>query len=123
MELTPEIKDLIVMATNLRGGIKCQITKEISCGYIIRPELWFNRTNESILRALHNIGVEARGSYSKPDEISLLLEAIDGLEDLSPTAYGIEMVRATNGEITQPTTHDEVVATISRLEQLLGVRC
>ena len=72
---------------------------------------------------MHNIGVEARGSYSKPDEISLLLEAIDGLEDLSPTVYGIEMVRATNGEIIQPTTHDEVVATISRLEQLLGVRC
>jgi len=123
MELTSEQKDLIVLVSNLRGGIKCQITKEKVCGYTIRPELWFNKTNDSILRALDRIGIKARGSYSKENEISILLEAAEGLEDLSPTAYGLEMVKLTNGLISQPKTHDDVIATIMALEQLLDVRC
>jgi len=123
MELTTEQKDLIVLAANLRGGLKCLITRERSCGYIVRPELWLNKTNDSILRALDNIGVEARGSYSKTEEIDVLLEAIDGLEELSPTSHGLETVKITNGHIMQPKTHDEVIAVISNLEVLLGVRC
>jgi len=123
MELTLEQKDLIVLVSNLRGRVKCQITKARKCGYTIRPELWIVKTNDSISRAIVEIGIQARSSYSKQEEIESLLEAIEGLEDLSPTPYGLETVRITNGIIVQPKTHDEVVAAISHLEQLLGVRC
>ena len=123
MELTPEQKDNIVLASNLRGGIRCQLTKERSCGYLIRPELWFSKINGGTLRALDKIGIDSKGVYSDQDEIDALLEAVEGLEDLSPTPHGLESVKRTNGMIYQPQTHDDVIATISHLEELLGVRC
>tara|TARA_R100000995_G_scaffold41700_1_gene19423 strand:+ start:6140 stop:6511 length:372 start_codon:yes stop_codon:yes gene_type:complete len=119
MELTESQKDLIVLASHLRGGIKCQLTKERKCGYLIRPELWFIKMNDPIKRALELLGVEVRGTYSGWREMSIILEGITGLEYLSPTPKGIENVRLLNGQIFQPKTHDEVMATIQSIEELL----
>lgn len=119
MELTPAQKDLIVMASHIRAGIKCQITKDRVCGYLIRPELWFIKMNEPIKRAMERLGVEVRGTYSDQTEITDILDSILGLEELSPTPMGIENVRRLNGLIFQPTTHEEVLSTIQSIEELL----
>ena len=119
MELTSAQKDLIVLASHLRAGIKCQITKDRACGYLIRPEVWFIRMNEPINRAIDSLGIEVRGTYSGWREISTLLDAIIGLEELSPTPMGIQNVRKLNGQIFQPSTHEEVLSTIQSIEELL----
>ena len=122
MELTDSQKDLIVLASNLRGGIRCQLTKDRNCGYIIRPELWFIRMNDVIQRALTHIGVEVRGTYSGFREIEAILSAINGLEELSPTPDGLRNVTLLNGQIFQPKTHEEVLHTIQSVEELLKVK-
>lgn len=119
MELTDDQRDLIVLASHLRGGIKCQLTKDRVCGYLIRPELWFVKMNDAIRRTLSRVGVEVRSSYSSDEEISAILDITIGLDDLSPTPRGIENVRILNGQISQPRTHEEVMATIQAIEELL----
>ncbi len=121
MDLTEDQKDLIVTISNLRGGLRCNITKERKVGYLIRPELWFNDMNEPIARTLNAIGLEVRKTYSDPLDISSLLIAIEGLEELSPTTYGLKVVAITNGLIEQPTTHDEVIMVIEHIEELLNM--
>ena len=119
--LTDQQKDLIVLASNIRGGVKCQLTKDRVCGYLIRPELWFIKMNLPIERALRNIGVEVRGTYSGHTEIDAILSAMQGLEELSPTPEGLRHVSILSGQIFQPSTHEEVLQTIQQLEELLSM--
>ena len=75
--------------------------------------------NEPISRAIESLGMEVRGTYSGWREISIILDAVIGLEELSPTPMGIQNVRKLNGQIFQPSTHEEVLSTIQSIEELL----
>lgn len=114
--LNEKDRDIIVLASTVRGGIKCVRTTERKCGYIIRVELRFSLINEGTSRALKEVGVPVRTTYTKPEEISSILTMIKGLEDLSATPGGLRMARQMNGTIEQPTTHREVLAVLAVLE-------
>ena len=114
--LNKKDRDIIVLASAIRGGIKCVRTAERRCGYLIRVELRFSIINEGTGRALKEAGLPIRTTYTKPDEIISILSMIKGLEDLSATPGGLRMVRQMNGTIEQPTTHREALTVLAVLE-------
>ena len=115
MILNQSDKDVIILASTIRGGIKCVKTRERACGYIIRPELWFNVMNGGSSRALEAIGIEVKTRYANTDEIQNILDAIKGLEDLSSTSEGLLNVKKHNGFLKQPHTHQEVIDALNAL--------
>ena len=118
--LNEKDRDIIVLASTIRGGIKCVRTTERRCGYIIRVELRFPVINEGTGRALKERGLPVRNTYTKPNEITSILHMIKGLEELSATPTGLKQVRELNGEIIQPTTHSEVLSTLTAIEAMIG---
>lgn len=109
-------RDVVILASIIRGGVKCVHSTERNCGYIIRPELWFTVIEAGAGRALTNHGVEIRSIYSKPNEITAILNVIRGLEDLSSTTEGLHLVRELNGVLRQPTSHKEVESALEMIE-------
>lgn len=114
--LNEKDRNVIVLVSAIRGGIKCIRTTERRCGYLIRVELRFSVINNGTSRALEERGLPVRTTYTKPDEITSILGMIKGLEELSPTPGGLRMVRQMNGIIKQPTTHREVKGVLDVIE-------
>ena len=114
--LNEKDRNVIVLASAIRGGIKCIRTAERRCGYLIRVELRFSVLSNGTSRALEERGLPVRTTYTKSDEITSILGMIKGLEELSPTPGGLRMVRQMNGIIEQPTTHSEVKAVLDVIE-------
>ena len=106
------------MASTIRGDIKCVQSIERKCGYIIRPELWFTNIEAGAARALSEVGLTLRTTYSKEDEINKILQIIKGLEDLSSTTSGLMMVKTANGVLVQPNTHQEVKDALDYLDEI-----
>ena len=50
--LNQKDRDVIILASTIRGYIKCVQSTERKCGYIIRPELWFSNVEAGAARAL-----------------------------------------------------------------------
>tara|TARA_R110002051_G_scaffold231729_1_gene293629 strand:- start:2590 stop:2916 length:327 start_codon:yes stop_codon:yes gene_type:complete len=100
----------------IRGRIKCVRSIERKCGYIIRPELSLSTVKAGAARALESKGLEVRMVYSKPEEITSILNIIHGLEDLSATDEGLRIVRRFNGILTQPETHEDVKNILDLIE-------
>ena len=119
--LNQDDRDVIVLASLIRGDIKCVRTNERKCGYQIRPELWFTVMKPGIQRALESHGLPVRLLYSETEEINRILNIIKGLEDLSSTDKGLRMVKDLNGEIHQPRTHDEVIKVLAVLNNYESV--
>tara|TARA_R100000152_G_C6775787_1_gene204436 strand:+ start:2309 stop:2722 length:414 start_codon:yes stop_codon:yes gene_type:complete len=119
--LNQDDRDVIVLASLIRGGIKCIKTNERKCGYQIRPELWFTVMKPGAQRALETHGVAVRLLYSDTEEITKILNIINGLEDLSPTDYGLNTVRDLNGIIEQPRNHEEVIKVLDILDEYESV--
>ena len=119
--LNQDDRDVIILASLLRGGVKCVRTSERKCGYQIRPELWFTVVKPGIQRALESHGVVVRLIYSDTEEITKILNIINGLDDLSPTSQGLRIVRDLNGTIEQPRTHEEVVKVLEILDKYESV--
>lgn len=109
-------RDVIILASMIRGGIKCVRTNERKCGYIIRPELRLPTVKAGAARALESKGLEVKMVYSDPEEITSILNIIHGLEDLSSTDEGLQIVRRFNGILTQPETHEDVKNALDLLE-------
>ena len=113
--------DVIILASTIRGDIKCVQSIERKCGYIIRPELWFTNIEAGAARALSEVGLTLRTTYSKENEISKILQIIKGLEDLSSTTSGLMMVKTANGVLVQPNTHQEVKDALDYLDEIREV--
>jgi len=111
-------RDVIILASIIRGGIKCVQTNERSCGYIIRPELRLPIVKAGAARALTDKGIEVRTVYSDPEEITGILNIINGLEDLSKTTDGLKLVRHLNGVLVQPETHEDVLNALDTIESI-----
>ena len=109
-------RDVVILASTVRGDVKCVHSTERNCGYIIRPELWFTVIEAGAGRALTNHSVEIRSVYSKPSEITAILHMIRGLEDLSSTTEGLHLVGELNGVLQQPTSHKEVESALEMIE-------
>lgn len=109
-------RDVIILASMIRGRIKCVRSIERKCGYIIRPELSLSTVKAGAARALESKGLEVRMVYSKPEEITSILNIIHGLEDLSATDEGLRIVRRFNGILTQPETHEDVKNILDLIE-------
>lgn len=122
MELTQENKDLIVFTSQLRGGIVCHSSTNRKCGYEIRVELKINKHTSATVRVLDSVGLQKKNRYTQSDDIDLIFSLIEGLEDLSPTSYGLKMARRLNGKLKQPETHEEVIAALSLIETHTRVR-
>lgn len=114
-------RDVIILASSIRGGIKCVQTTERKCGYIIRPELRIPVIKAGVSRALNDKGIEVKNVYSDTEEITKILNIINGLEDLSNTTEGLEMVRRYNGVLSQPETHEDVENALELLEGVGGI--
>ena len=115
--LSQSDKDVIILASTVRGGIKCVKTTERACGYIIRPELWFNVMNGGSSRALTSEGIDVKNRYTNTDDIEYILNLIDGLEDLSPTTKGLYEVKKHNGKLPIPKTHQDVLDVLKLLNE------
>ena len=111
-------RDVIILASIIRWGIKCVQTNERSCGYIIRPELRLPIVKAGAARALTDKGIEVRTVYSDPEEITGILNIIIGLEDLSKTTDGLKLVRHLNGVLVQPETHEDVLNALDTIESI-----
>ena len=72
-------------------------------------------------RALNDKGIEVKNVYSDTEEITKILNIINGLEDLSNTTEGLEMVRRYNGVLSQPETHADVENALELLESVGGI--
>lgn len=120
--LNQDDRDVIILASTIRGDVKCVRSTERKCGYIIRPELWFGVVKAGAGRALTNHGIEVRGIYSKPIEITAILHVIKGLEDLSPTTEGVHLVNRLNGVLKQPHSHQEVINALNLIESLREIK-
>jgi hypothetical protein len=114
--MSQDDRDVVILASTIRGGVKCVHSIERNCGYIIRPELWFTTIEGGAGRALTNHGLEIRSVYSKPKEITTILNVIRGLEDLSSTTEGLHLVRELNGVLRQPTNHKGVLSALEMIE-------
>lgn len=114
-------RDVIILASSIRGGIKCVQTTERKCGYIIRPELRIPVIKAGVSRVLNDKGIEVKNVYSDTEEITKILNIINGLEDLSSTTEGLEMVRRYNGVLSQPETHEDVENALELLESVGGI--
>ena len=114
-------RDVIILASSIRGGIKCVQTTERKCGYIIRPELRIPVIKAGVSRALNDKGIEVKNVYSDTEEITKILNIINGLEDLSNTTEGLKMVRRYNGVLSQPETHADVENALELLESVGGI--
>tara|TARA_R100000742_G_C4279018_1_gene102673 strand:- start:1355 stop:1744 length:390 start_codon:yes stop_codon:yes gene_type:complete len=119
--LNQKDRDVIILASTIRGDIKCVQSIERKCGYIIRPELWFTNIEAGAARALSEVGLTLRTTYSKEDEISKILQIIKGLEDLSSTTNGLMMVKTANGVLVQPNNHQEVKDALDYLDEIREV--
>tara|TARA_R100001463_G_scaffold24537_5_gene58482 strand:+ start:2552 stop:2941 length:390 start_codon:yes stop_codon:yes gene_type:complete len=119
--LNQKDRDVIILASTIRGDIKCVQSIERKCGYIIRPELWFTNIEAGAARALSEVGLTLRTTYSKENEISKILQIIKGLEDLSSTTSGLMMVKTANGVLVQPNTHQEVKDALDYLDEIREV--
>ena len=119
--LNQDDRDVVILASLIRGGIKCVRTTERKCGYQIRPELWFTIIKPGIQRALASHGLTVRLTYSDTEEITRILNIINGLDDLSSTSQGLQAVRDLNGIIEQPRTHEDVVKVLEMLNKYESV--
>lgn len=116
--LNQKDRDVIILASTIRGDIKCVQSIERKCGYIIRPELWFSKIEAGAARAIEDAGLTLRTIYSKVDEINKILSIIKGLEDLSNTTDGLMMVKTANGVLVQPNNHQEVKDALDYLDEI-----
>ena len=114
-------RDVIILASSIRGGIKCVQTTERKCGYIIRPELRIPVIKAGVSRALNDKGIEVKNVYSDTEEITKILNIINGLEDLSNTTEGLKIVKRYNGVLFQPETHEDVENALELLESVGGI--
>ena len=119
--LNQDDRDVVILASLIRGGIKCVRTTERKCGYQIRPELWFTVVKPGVQRALESHSLTVRLTYSDTEEITRILNIVNGLEDLSATSHGLQMVRDLNGIIEQPRTHEDVVNVLEILAKYESV--
>lgn len=119
--LNQKDRDVIILASTIRGDIKCVQSTERKCGYIIRPELWFTHVEAGAARALLEVGLTLRTTYSKENEINKILQIIKGLEDLSSTTEGLMMVKTANGVLVQPNNHQEVKDALDYLDEIREV--
>lgn len=119
--LNQKDRDVIILASTIRGDIKCVQSIERKCGYIIRPELWFSKIEAGAARAIEDAGLTLRTIYSKVDEINKILSIIKGLEDLSSTTDGLMMVKTANGVLVQPNNHQEVKDALDYLDEIREV--
>ena len=119
--LNQDDRDGVILASLIRGGIKCVRPTERKCGYQIRPELWFTVVKPGVQRALESHSLTVRLTYSDTEEITRILNIVNGLEDLSATSHGLQMVRDLNGIIEQPRTHEDVVNVLEILDKYESV--
>jgi hypothetical protein len=116
--LNQKDRDVIILASTIRGDIKCVQSIERKCGYVIRPELWFSKIEAGSARAIEDAGLTLRTIYSKVDEINKILSIINGLEDLSSTTEGLRMVKTANGVLVQPNNYQEVKDALDYLDDI-----
>ena len=115
--LNEEDRNLIVLASSIKGDIVCQKTKSRKCGYLIQPRLWFsNRIPQGVKSILESKGIEVKMQYSSVEEITKILNMITGLEDLSSNPHGLATLRLHYAQIQQPKTHDDVIRVLSILD-------
>lgn len=115
--LSAEVIQAVQFATFLRADVLVKRTTQRKCGYSIQPKVWFKRFTKPIKEMLKGLGLRPQKSYTDEGSITVVLNAVRGLEDFSDDPRGIDLVRLLNGRVAQPTTHDEVVATLAFLEE------
>ena len=115
--LNQDDRDVIILASLIRGKIRCERTRERKCGYLIRPELNIHTMKDGASRALQSQDIPIRLVYTDTVEITKILNVINGLEDLSKTTDGLFMVKKLNGVLKQPRTHGEVLSALEMIQE------
>ena len=115
--LNQDDRDIIILASLIRGKIRCERTRERKCGYLIRAELGIPTMKNGASRALESHGLPVRLTYTDTIEITKILNMINGLEDLSKTTDDLFLVKKLNGVLKQPRTHKEVLSALELIHK------
>ena len=110
----------ILIVSTLRPAIRCQKTTSRACGYIIRPEIRLPRLEGRAAQYLESLGIEPREVYAKPEEINRVLSITKGMDEFVPDVDSIRLVRALNGRLKQPRTHDEVIDALQMIQDAIS---
>ena len=119
--LNQDDRDIIILASLIRGKIRCEKTRERKCGYLIRAELGIPTMKDGASRALESHGLPVRLTYTDTIEITKILNMINGLEDLSKTTDDLFLVKKLNGVLKQPRTHKEVLSALELIQEYESV--
>tara|TARA_R100001198_G_C5154365_1_gene162383 strand:- start:380 stop:634 length:255 start_codon:yes stop_codon:yes gene_type:complete len=69
---------------------------------------------------LESLGIEPREVYAKPEEITRVLSITKGMDEFVPDVDSLRLVRALNGRLKQPRTHDEVIDALQMIQDAIS---
>jgi len=101
----------------IRGEIRCRLSTKFSCGYEIRPIIWFAKRTPEIDATLNQLGLTWKQTYVKTEDIAKLTHAFQRFFNLSVKSHGLKMVARLNGVLPQPLDYDEVQESLAQIEK------
>jgi hypothetical protein len=112
-----DLMNTLQAAMLLRGEIRCRLSKKFSCGYEIRPILWFSKRTPEIEATLKALGLTWKETFVRTEDIAKLCHAFHDFFNLSTKADGLKMVERLNGALPQPLDYDEVEESLALIER------
>lgn len=112
-----DLMNTLQSAMLLRGEIRCRLSKKFSCGYEIRPILWFSKRTPEIDSTLEALGLGWKRTFVRTEDIAKLCHAFHDFFNLSTKAHGLKMVERLNGVLPQPLDYDEVGESLALIER------
>ena len=100
----------------IRGEIRCRLSTKFSCGYEIRPILWFSKRTPEVEATLKALGLSWKRTFVRTEDIAKLCHAFHNFFNLSTKADGLRMVESLNGVLPQPLDYEEVRESLALIE-------
>ena len=100
----------------IRGEIRCRLSTKFSCGYEIRPILWFSKRTPEVDATLKALGLSWKRTFVRTEDIAKLCHAFQDFFNLSTKAEGLRMVERLNGVLPQPLDYEEVRESLALIE-------
>ena len=112
-----DLMNTLQSAMLLRGEIRCRLSKKFSCGYEIRPILWFSKRTPEIDSTLTALGLRWKRTFVRTEDIAKLCHAYHDFFNLSTKAHALQMVERLNGVLPQPLDYAEVGESLTLIEK------
>jgi hypothetical protein len=111
-----DLMNTLQSAMLIRGEIRCRLSTKFSCGYEIRPILWFSKRTPEVDATLKALGLSWKRTFVRTEDIAKLCHAFHNFFNLSTKAEGLKMVERLNGVLPQPLDYEEVEESLLLIE-------